>query len=104
MSELENKKLLIDDTEYETRFTFKFLNRKKYEAPNPKEIKAFIPGTIRKIFIKAGDEVKTGDSLLILEAMKMMNDVKAEFDGRIKAVHVASDQTVMNKQLLIEFE
>ena len=104
MSDVEKNKLVIDDTVYETRLNYKFLHRKQYVAPNPKEIKAFIPGTIRKIFVKPGDSVNAGDSLLILEAMKMMNDLKAHQAGKIKAIHVASDQTVMNRQLLIEFE
>jgi len=104
MSEPEKNKLVIDDTEYETRLNYKFLNRKKYVAPNPKEVKAFIPGTIRKIFVKPGDVVKVGDSLLILEAMKMMNDLKSIQAGKIKAIHVSSDQNVMNRQLLVEFE
>ncbi|PLX32781.1 MAG: acetyl-CoA carboxylase biotin carboxyl carrier protein subunit [Ignavibacteria bacterium] len=105
MNEDQSKKaLVIDDTAYETRFTTKFLRRKSYAPPNPKHVLAYIPGTIQEIYVTPGQQVKWGDSLLVLEAMKMRNDVTADIDGTIKSVNVSQNEKVMKNQLLIEFE
>jgi len=50
-------------------------------------VTAPIPGTIIRYVVKEGDEVKAGDSILILEAMKMENDIVAPADGKIKAIN-----------------
>ena len=96
--------LVIDDTGYSTRYTRKFSNRKPYEAPDPTKLLAFIPGVIQTLSVKAGDRIRWGDSLLVLEAMKMKNDVTSPHDGVIKAVHVKAGEKVMKNQLLLEFE
>lgn len=96
--------LTIDDTQYFTRITKKYANRKFYSAPEPKKLMAFIPGTIRNIFIKEGQIVKKGDSLLELEAMKMINLLKASIDGKVIKIYVETNQSVMKNQLLLEFE
>lgn len=96
--------LVIDDARYQTRYTPQFLRRKKYVAPDPKKLLAFIPGVIQAIHVEKSQRVRWGDSLLILEAMKMKNDVSAPFDAVIKAVHVKKGEMVMKNQLLIEFE
>jgi biotin carboxyl carrier protein len=95
---------VLDDAKYVTTYTKKFLNRKKYVADDPKKMPAFIPGVIKKLNIKAGDKVKRGQSLLILEAMKMKNDVCSPMDGTIKAVHITVGAMVAKNQLLLEFE
>jgi len=100
----ERIKLVIDDTSYETRVTPKFRRRKPYVAVDPKRIYAFIPGIITKINVYEGQKVTRGQSLLILEAMKMMNDLKCPVDGRIKTMHIKQLQMVVNGQLLIELE
>ena len=51
-----------------------------------------------------GDSVKSGDTLLVIEAMKMKNAIRASQDGKVAAVHIGSGQTVQHKQLLVEFE
>ncbi|MCK7537648.1 MAG: biotin/lipoyl-binding protein [Marinilabiliales bacterium] len=70
----ELSKIVIDDTSYETRLTSKFRRRKPYVALDPKKIYAFIPGIITKINVYEGQKVLRGQSLVILEAMKMLND------------------------------
>lgn len=101
---MENKQsFLLDDTVYSTELTKKFLNRKKWQPKNPKIITAFIPGTIREIYVTAGQQVRAGDKLLILEAMKMRNTVTAEMDGTIKTIAVSSGSTVAKNQLILEF-
>ncbi len=95
---------VVERAEYKTILTEKFKNRKKYVEVNPKLITAFIPGTIVDIFVKKGSKVKEGDDLLVLEAMKMRNVLKAPFDGKIKAVKVKKNDMVAKEQLLLEFE
>lgn len=102
MNEVVSNKLIIDETVYETRLTKKFLNRKKYIPKDNSQIIAFIPGTIRTIFVKKGQSIKKGDSLLILEAMKMKNELKAENSGTIKEIFVKENQSVAKNELLIE--
>jgi len=66
-------------------------------------IKAPMPGLIIDLKIKAGDVVKEGDPLLILEAMKMENILKSPGDGVIKNVKVKKGENVEKGQVLIEF-
>ena len=63
-----------------------------------------LPGSVFAINVKVGDTIKEGDSLLILEAMKMENDISAEKGGVISAIHVTVGQHVLQNDLLIEFE
>ena len=67
-------------------------------------IKAPMPGLIINLKVKVGDEVKTGDQLLILEAMKMENILKSPGDGKVKLVKVEKGNSVEKGQVLIEFE
>ncbi len=98
------RSLLLDDVRYRTTFTRKYAEKKPYSPPNLKLIKAFIPGTVRAIYVKKGSKVKAQDKLLILEAMKMNNIILAPIDGVIKEVHVNVGSTVPNHGILIEFE
>ncbi len=87
---------------YKTFPTEKFKKRKRYEEDNPKLIKAFIPGTIVELFVKPGSTVKTGQELMILEAMKMRNVIAAPYDGKIKYIWVKINDLVAKNQLMIE--
>lgn len=98
------KTLTIDETSYETRWTAKFARRKPYAAADPKKLLAFIPGVIQSIVVRPGQRVRRGDSLLVLEAMKMKNDVTAPHDGVIKAIPVSTGQMVAKGETMIEFE
>jgi len=102
MSDL--KTLTIDGTVYETRLTKKFARRKPYVPKDPNLMAAFIPGVIRAVYVRPGDVVRRGQSLLILEAMKMQNDLAAPRTATVSAVHAAPGDTVAKGQLLIEFE
>lgn len=63
-----------------------------------------MPGKIVKVFVKEGDEVKEGDPLLIMEAMKMENEMRASRDCVIDKIHVQSADTVESGTTLITFE
>lgn len=67
-----------------------------------KDVKAPMPGLVLDILVKTGQAVKTGDPLLILEAMKMENVIKAHGEGIIKQIHVSKGAPVEKGQLLIE--
>lgn len=66
-------------------------------------IKAPMPGMVLNILVQEGAEVKKGDALLILEAMKMENILKSPADGKVKAIVVKKGVAVEKNQVLIEF-
>ncbi|WP_423147533.1 acetyl-CoA carboxylase biotin carboxyl carrier protein subunit [Rubrolithibacter danxiaensis] len=68
------------------------------------EIKAPMPGMVLRLLVTEGQEVKKGDSLLILEAMKMENSIKAAADVRIKSLKVKAGEKVEKNQVLIVVE
>lgn len=67
-------------------------------------LKAPMPGLIFDMKVKVGDEVKKGDVLLILVAMKMENAIKATGDGKVKNIKVNTGDSVEKGQLIMEFE
>ena len=68
------------------------------------ELKAGMPGKIIEIFVKPGDEVKAGKPLLIMEAMKMENEMRASSDVKIKQVLIKQGDSVESGAVLIQFE
>lgn len=68
------------------------------------DVKAPMPGLVVEVPVAVGQTVAKGDKVLILEAMKMENVIKAAGDGVIKAVHVSKGMAVEKGQLLIEIE
>ena len=67
-------------------------------------LKAPMPGLIYEMKAQVGDEVKKGDILLILVAMKMENAIKAAGDGKVKAIKVKTGETVEKNHIIMEFE
>lgn len=67
-------------------------------------IKAPIPGQITQVMVMEGDEVTPGRPLLVLEAMKMENEIRAPLAGRVKSVNVTPGQRIGLGDLLIEIE
>lgn len=65
-------------------------------------LKAPMPGLIRQVNVSEGQEVKKGDVLIVLEAMKMENALKAAADAVVKKITIVAGQTVEKNQLLIE--
>lgn len=63
-----------------------------------------MPGKIIKVMTVEGAVVQAGDTLVILEAMKMENEIKAGIDGIIKAVHIKEGQILESGHLLIEID
>ena len=67
------------------------------------DIKAPMPGLILSVSVRTGDPVRKGDSVLILEAMKMENVIKAPGDGTVRVVRVNQGDRVEKNQVLVEF-
>ena len=63
-----------------------------------------MPGKIVKVYVKPGDEVKSGDPLLVMEAMKMENEMRSDGSYRVKEVFVKEGQNVETNTQLISFE
>ncbi|MBX3042789.1 MAG: acetyl-CoA carboxylase biotin carboxyl carrier protein subunit [Candidatus Kapabacteria bacterium] len=71
-------------------------------ASTTMSIKSPLPGTILEIKRRVGDTVKVGDTILIMEAMKMENDIKADIDGVISAIKVNVNDSVLEGDVLVE--
>ena len=82
---------------------------KQQEAPKPAQVsdgtgtvlKAPLQGTILKINVNVGDTVKKGQAVVILEAMKLENEVVAPCDGTVKEINVSKGQNVNNQDALL---
>ncbi|KOF03581.1 carboxylesterase [Roseivirga seohaensis subsp. aquiponti] len=68
-----------------------------------KDVKAPMPGLIHDILVETGQEVKKGDQLMILEAMKMENVLKSPGAGTIASIDVSKGDSVEKNQILIKF-
>jgi biotin carboxyl carrier protein len=69
----------------------------------PRPVKAPMPGLVVRVEVKAGDQVKAGQGVVIIEAMKMENELRAEVAAIVGKVHVAAGETVEKGTLLVEF-
>lgn len=64
-------------------------------------IKSPLPGVILDIYVREGDNVKIGQKLLMLEAMKMENNINADKEGRVTSIKIAKGDSVMEGDILI---
>ena len=71
-------------------------------AAGAKTVTAPLPGSITKVSVKVGDTVAAGDTVLMMEAMKMENSITAEFAGTVKAVLCKEGDQVQSGQALVE--
>ncbi|WP_170598506.1 pyruvate carboxylase [Ruegeria arenilitoris] len=78
--------------------------RPKAEVGNANHVGAPMPGVVSTVAVTAGQEVKEGDLLLTIEAMKMETGIHAERDATVKAVHVQPGGQIDAKDLLVELE
>ncbi len=67
-------------------------------------VKAPLPGSIFKMIVAEGDVVKKGDVLLIMEAMKMENNIMSEKDGTVKSIKVKVGDSVLQDDVILELE
>ena len=64
-------------------------------------LKAPLPGTITDIKVQVGQQVSVGDTVLVLEAMKMQNNIEAEYAGTVTSINVKPGETVMEGAVLL---
>jgi biotin carboxyl carrier protein len=70
-------------------------------AANGTPLKAPLPGTISTVNVKVGDQVSAGDTVVVLEAMKMQNNIEAENSGTVTAINVSPGDSVMEGAVLL---
>lgn len=75
-----------------------------FQAEGKQTINAPMPGKIVKVFVKVGDEVQEGQGLVVVEAMKMENELKAPKAGKVTEVHAKEGTTVENGARLVVVE
>ena len=68
-----------------------------------KAMLAPLPGTVTEIFVLPGAQVELGQPVCVIEAMKMKNTIRADRSGTIASVPISPGQSVMHKQVLVEF-
>lgn len=102
--------VLINGVSYsftiETPISYK--RRKYLDAQQPKNkvesVGAPMPGKIIEVLAEEGAIVKNGEAIVILEAMKMQNEICSPISGKVKKIHVKAEDTVNKDDLLIEIE
>lgn len=73
-------------------------------ARGPKPVRAPMPGLVVRVDVEAGQTVAPGQGIVIVEAMKMENELRADGGGIVSRVHVAAGQAVEKGTVLVEFE
>lgn len=81
-----------------------YYKEKEVKAAQSGLVRSFIPGNIKKIFFNAEDKVKEGDIILIHEAMKMENEIRAPKSGKIVRIGVTEGENILANHLLFEIE
>lgn len=82
--------------------TRRLTNSRMEKSSEPEEtIRAPIPGSIVRVFVEPGDQVKPDQPLVILEAMKMQNEILSPTRGLVKTVHVEKGQTVLGDEPMV---
>jgi biotin carboxyl carrier protein len=79
------------------------MNLKSKKSNQLKELRAPMPGLVRQVNVKVGDQVDAGDSLFILEAMKMENILKSPVNGKVSDLFVKPGESVEKNQILLSF-
>ena len=100
---LAGRQLTADVVDERTR-TIRAMAGETQGAKGPRALKAPMPGLVVKIEAEEGDLVQAGQGLVIVEAMKMENELKGDGDARITRIHIEVGQPVEKDQVLIEFE
>ncbi len=100
----------INGTKYTSKISDKYdrlidqLGMKIGAVQKVGDIKAPMPGLVLEVSVEVGTQVAKGDKVMILEAMKMENVIKAAGDGVVKAIHITKGTAVEKGQILIEME
>ncbi|MEX1256097.1 MAG: biotin/lipoyl-containing protein [Gemmatimonadota bacterium] len=74
------------------------------DSGGPPPVRAPMPGLVVRVEVQVGDLVEAGGGIMIVEAMKMENELRAVGAGRVRAVHAREGEAVEKDQILVEFE
>lgn len=97
--------VIIGDRKYQVEKRFSLISPKDQKATGRKvEVKVTMPGKVVAVRVENGSQVKQGQPILILEAMKMQNEIRAPRDGRITNLNVKEGETVETGAVLFSLE
>lgn len=94
-------RLLVED---ERRRAIRELAGAPPPGARPRELRAPMPGLLLRVHVRPGQEVEAGDPLVVIEAMKMENELRAEAAGTVASVEAKEGETVNQDDLLVAFE
>ena len=77
---------------------------RKASLTGPVEIRSQMPGKVVRLLVRTGDPVQAGQGVIVVEAMKMQNEMKSPKDGTVKKVHVEEGATVAAGETLVVIE
>lgn len=103
-------RIMVNNREYDLQSRDRFdlllaeLGMEDLGASAINDLKAPMPGLVLDIPVTAGQEIVKGEALVVLEAMKMENVLKAESDAVVKSINVSQGEAVEKNHILIEFE
>ena len=89
---------------YKTTLTAKYKSRKVWQKPFIGDVISLLPGTIVKLEVSVGQEVKAGQLLLIHQAMNMYNQIAAPVTGKVVEVNVVEGEQIPKDHLMIKIE
>ncbi|MEO7964261.1 MAG: biotin/lipoyl-containing protein [Gemmatimonadaceae bacterium] len=82
--------------------TIRDLTNATAQASGPRPLTAPMPGLIVRVQVQVGDEVQAGDAMVVMEAMKMENELRATSAGTVSKIHVTAGTAVEKGALLVE--
>lgn len=95
---------VVTARKYKTLLTEKYKNRPVWQKRLPGDVMSNLPGTVRTILVKEGQEVEIGELLMIHEAMKMLNRVVAPVSGVISSLEVKEGDMIGKNHVMIKIE
>lgn len=95
---------VVTARKYKTLLTKKYLAREVWKKPFPGDVISLLPGTIIRVDVKEGQEVKENELLLIHEAMKMQNRIVAPISGVITEVYVHEGDKISKNHLMVKID
>lgn len=94
---VRNKQLYVEEHDVQSQGT-------RFSGIAKRRVRAEMPGRVVKVLVNVGQQVDVGQGVVILEAMKMENEVKATRSGKIRTIHVKEGDRVEGGAILVEFE
>jgi biotin carboxyl carrier protein len=100
---IDGRRFQVDALDERTR-AIRDLSAASAAAAGPSPLAAPMPGLIVRVNVQAGDAVQAGQGLVVMEAMKMENELRSPSGGTVKAVHAVPGSAVEKGALLVELE